>query len=447
MADDASAVEPGAERQRQWWLLLPAVLIAAVGMKLYFDLSQVPKTNAVVTLTAAPEPAASAPSSVEPLASGTVEGLWGHPSLAAERVGRAASAALATARAAAGLTPQPPAEVVMDLCGVGRLTVPRPELMDPDKENVTNFETLPAPLGLWARTEAWPRVLAAMEEAAQPERTRAAAQVLRASGMLFAEFRLGTQPALPVSEIAQATRSLARLARRTSDATVLSWALAMCEREQQPSVDCKRLSPRELSRLAPDEAQSWLALAFMPGISAAQRDAAMDKAAQAERLGGQSYQLTQAVDSVWPGDVPEYLRLDLLIQALAVDGAMAPQWLYPIARLCNQQALSDPQRALQCEAIARKLQTNETSLQALVFAAGLGKRLGWSEAELATMQAEHISLASRPIAMLDEQPYACQAVATTRQWLADAASQGEVRAMRQRAAASPQVTPRPATGK
>lgn len=48
-----------------------------------------------------------------------------------------------------------------------------------------SLELLPRPLGQHARAEAWPRVLAEMD-GSPTERSRAAALVLRASGLLEA---------------------------------------------------------------------------------------------------------------------------------------------------------------------------------------------------------------------------------------------------------------------
>lgn len=440
-------------------MLLLAVLATAVGTKWTVDRGSA--NGPEQAQGAAPVAAASANGSAGESASAPVrastpalasavdanEPKWGQPGLAAERVGRAASAALATARAVAGLAPQPPAQVVLDLCGVGRLTMPRPEARGSEPQNAKSFETLPEPLGLWARAEAWPRVLAAMETKDRPERTRAAAQVLRATGLLNAEARPGLKPPAPPAEIAQATRSLARLARRTKDATVLHWALAVCEREAQPTADCKRLSPRTLTRIAPDEAQSWLAWAQVPGLPAAEQTAAMEKAAQAPRLGGESFQVAHAIDMAWPANLLEYLRLELLVMAVGFDHAMPPLWLNPVDRLCTAATLAGAQRQRQCDAIGRTLQGSSGSLHALRTAADMGQRLGWPEAEVQALTAQHAALMdSAAMLMGTDQPYACQAVENTRQWLTDAANLGEVQALRLRAATQP-MTPRPAASK
>jgi len=287
-------------------------------------------------------------------------------------------------------------------------------------------------------------VLAAMDDTAQPDRVRAAAQVLRASGMLHAEATPVPAAPAPVAETAAATRALARLARRSDDATVMSWALAVCSRQTQASADCKRISARDLARLAPDDAQSWLAVAAMPGLPIAGQELALQKAGQAARFGGQDQQLPLALDSAWPTELPGYLRPEILVAALGVELGLGLPFLQMTAAMCGRDALQNDGRRASCEAMARQMQAQGRTLLAAGLARGLGQRLGWPEAELAAMAEESKSLFQAvPQTAEVDQPYSCDAVEDTRQWFQAIARDGELAELRRRRAIS-NTTPKPA---
>jgi hypothetical protein len=445
-------------RRGLWPLLLALALVLAVGLHLGVQRGTV-RADAPpgirgpgVTVAPGEVPAEAPVAAGSGVASDTgrlPEPSFGKPAEAAARVGRAASAALATARAAAGLAPRPPAERVFDLCGVGRLTIPEPPASGPD----ATFEALPRPLGLFARQQAWARLLPLMDQPDQPERVRAAALVLRASGLLDAEATPSAPQGTASTELAAmqaSTRALARLARGSRDPYVLSWALALCDRVLATDLaPCRRISPRDLAGAAPEEAQAWLLLAAMPGLSAAQRQAAMEQAAAADSHGSLDMQLPAVLDSVWPGalaDWPDYLRLQLLVQAIGVDVSLGANMPLLTARLCDANALQDPAQRPLCEGIARQLQTHARNLLQLNLAAGLGSRLGWPEQETTGMRAEAERLLRyTPESEPAGQPFSCPAVQDIRQWVQSLARDGELAELRRRASQStPTPTPAPA---
>ncbi len=391
------------------------------------------------------------------MAASAAEPQWGQAGEAAARVARAASAALATARAAAGLKAAEPVESVLELCGVGRLNLPLPlpEHSAQTPRVRAAWEALPPALAEPARRQAWLRVQAALSAPRQTERSRAASWVIQAHGPAFGQAlqpasgqaeTAATTAALPSPAVAAAVRSLARLARNSRDATVVHWALAACSREGQPSADCRRLSARDLVRLAPDDGMNWLRVAGQAGAGTA-GDAALNKALQAGRFGGATGQLAQLVDAAWPDDLPGYLRLDLLRGSLLFEAGLARPALEAAAALCSAQAMDRPGRRAQCDALARQMLAQGREGGVLDTVASLASRLAWSEADLEPLKRDEAALFQATASLLPaDQPYACPVLDDTRNWVQSVAADGEVQAARRRLANKP-TTARPAASR
>lgn len=439
----------GPPRWRAWLWLLSAALGATVGLHLlveHWGLGGNETAAAAAEAQAASAPAGSAAGS--PAAASAVQPGFGQTAEAAARVGRAASAALASARAAAGLAPKPPAERVFDLCDVGRLTIPEPPASGPE----ASFEPLPRALGLYARQQAWQQILASLGASGQPPAQQAAALAVRASGLVDLEASPATLAAAaagqPVqAEAREATRALARLARSSADPLALHWALAACERVGPASLpECRRISWRDLARAVPEDGQVWLALAAQPGVPRAEREAALDRAAAAPAYGTLAMRLPALVDAAWPAGLPGYLRLEVLASAIGIDAALGAGLVQKSVLPCRDAALADPTGRARCEALARQMQTHARSLLDLGIARGLGRRLGWSEVETGAMSRE-IDELSRLVPQTEEagQPYSCPAVEDTRQWLQAVARDGELSELRRRATQA--STPRPASSR
>jgi hypothetical protein len=432
-------------RRRAWPVLLLSALLLVLGLQLMLD-RQRPRAPAPVAAGPLPAPGASAAQAVasSALPASAPEPQWGQAGEAAARVARAASAALATARAAAGLPVAAPTEWVVDLCGVGRLSLPVSEGGAGPADPAAIWARLPASMGETARQQALPRVLAAMAAPGQPERARAAAAVWQALGPSGAPAG-GTATASPATT--QATRTLARLARTSRDPTVRVWALAACSRETAASAECRRLQPRDLARLAPDDGLHWLRLAAAPGTPAAARAEALQRAGQADRFGSSGAALAQAIDAAWPDELPGYLRLQLLREAHALETTIQRPALEAALNLCTAQALAEAGRRQNCEAVARRMQQDPGNLAVLETAELLGARLGWPESERQARAIEQAAL-SRATAWSSptDQPLACPVLEDTRQWLGQVAADGEVQAARRRLAAQPTAS-RPAASK
>ena len=417
----------------------------------------------------------------------------------AVRVARAASAALAAVRQRN--EPLPPPERSLELCDLGRLTVQLPPPLPAGNApagraaavagaaSVTAASAgaapgtavaslvsgaaswavwsqppgLPPALGVQARAAAWPEVLAALEAPGQGLRARAAAQLLRASGLPAAEladarravaggpasvegaasspagaaWRPGAAEAQAQS---QAVAQLARLARPTArsgqpvqgDATVLRWALAQCARSPRPGADCRRISARELTRLAPDDSASWLALAAQPELPAAQREAAWQRAAQAPQFSGLAAGLAQQVDAAWPAHLPGHLRTQMLAQTIDLERSLEAQAVPALLQRCSEEALQQPAMRTRCDALGRLALARGPDLAWLGVARVLGQRLGWPDAQRRALRNEEAALqllAAQPLML--EQPLACPALASTRAWVQAVAAQGELGWLRQ----------------
>jgi hypothetical protein len=269
-------------------------------------------------------------------------------------------------------------ETVLDLCGVGPLRVKLPQA----GEQPSSFELLPNALGVYARSAAWPRVLAAMESM-PGDRSRAAALVLKASGLLDAEATL-SQLTLPSVDVSRWQSELALLAKASSDAAVLRWALAVCLRDPTAPA-CQTLSRQDLVRLAPDDGSHWLAVAATPGATTTEREAALRRAAAASRFTSMP-SLAMAVDAALPPDLPGYLRQDLLVQVIGVEAAFPDDTMFNLSNHCRTASAND--RRDLCLALADRLAAQGEDLTSLAVARSIGKRLGWSDARVESMRAE-----------------------------------------------------------
>ena len=255
-----------------------------------------------------------------------------------------------------------------------------------------------------------------------------------------------------------AARSLARLARGSRDPTVLRWALAACSREVgQPSAECRRLSVRDLTRLSPDDGLGWLQLAAAPGAPGAPgattaaaerlREQALDRASRADRFGPSQGTLAVLVDTAWPDDLPGYLRLHLLRQALALDAELMRPVLEAAKGQCTAERLESPGRREACDRLARNLLMRAQEGALLDMASVLAARLAWPEVDMQPLKEEEAALLQATASLVPtDQPYACPVLDDTRNWVRSVATDGELQAARRRLAMNP-TTARPAASR
>lgn len=310
---------------------------------------------------------------------------------------------------------------LLQVCGVGSVRI-----RDVAAARQQSLEVLPPALGLYARREAWPRVLARLD--AGTDRARATALALRASGLLDAEATIAPQAQLPdaAAAAAAAVRQLAVLAAGTADASVLRLALLACQSHAQTQ-ECRALSPRDLVRLAPEDGSHWLQLA---AAEPAERDAALLRAAQSARF-SPTPSLVAPVDAAMPQDVPPYLRADLLLQALGVESGLLFDFaMFSALRPC---ASGDVPRAV-CTQLADAMAARGQSLTVLAAAESLGRRSGgWAAERSKAVVAERDALFLELLTVdADIQVHGCNAVGRRRRLLLDIAAMGERAALQQR---------------
>lgn len=324
-----------------------------------------------------------------------------------------------------------PKQMTLELCGIGRMSI----LLPSDEAEGARRELLPRPLGQYARAEAWDRIMSTLD-ASLADRERAAAMVLRASGLLDGEATaalLARQPRTTAH-----VQQLATLARQTRDAGVLQWALAVCERE--PALEaCLALSPRDLVALAPQDGRNWLLLA---AVDAGRRDEALRRAAQAPTIGS-APSLLAAIEAALPADLPPYLRHELQLQALGFELALPDPTLIVATKHCHRTA---PAGDATCSLLAEALQQRGPDLLAMFVGRKMGERLGWPAARVTATKAEEARLRAQFPKAATDQPYGCAEVGRMRNYLLDRAAVGERAALQRRmtaaASAPPVASPR-----
>jgi hypothetical protein len=396
-------------------LLVVMLLVLGPGARRWFTGPAAPTVPAGAVAAMAPAPPAAAAASA---ASASAP-----PMALAAAVARAARAASdAPAHAA-----PPGLPLSLELCGVGRVSLPEPPV------GSAGFELLPRPLGADARAAAWPRVLARLD-ASPALRDRAAALVLRASGLLDADASL-TQVPQPRADTAPALQALVELARRERDPAVMRWALQLCDRALAAPA-CQGLTPRDLLALAPDDAAAWLRLAQTEPAAAPEAFAAA--AAPSSRYVTSNFDLPAIVDAAFPPELPGYLRLDLAVAAIGIEMGFLSNPPIDVARRCQRLAATDQAARSECAALATMLVERSDSLIALTVGRAIGERLqAWPAERLAAIKAEEAREQARSMGLIEGRgAYGCEGISRLRDFMVQRARTGELGALRAASAAS-----------
>lgn len=329
-----------------------------------------------------------------------------------------AVAAGSTAQSAASMAPGSPRKPLVkpgevDICGIGirsgeALAVP--DAAPDASASLPQLTIAPQRLVETGLPELWRRLGEAMRNSLDP-RQQAAALIMNlpADGKYFHAAVVGEQ--------------LRQLALRSKDPLILQWAFSRCRANE--GANCPHALARQWVRTEPGNLMSWLALL------------ADEPAAQAEALHGMALarfvdiragQLQYQVDTAIPDDMPPYLRMSAVIQAVGVDAALLAN-LSALSRLCGASATADANRYQQCDAIAHVMVDHGRDLLTLAFGRRLAERLGWPADRLRQLNDEVASLsglaAAKPGIDL-AQPYSCESIASLRQWVKSLAVNGEL---------------------
>lgn len=227
----------------------------------------------------------------------------------------------------------------------------------------------------------------------RPAALARAAALLSASGDVFERLagrllasraRAPNQPPPPEAMLALVSEALA-----SDDPRMAGLAAQLCA---TPSVEapaaCSSLPPGRWAAVDPDNVQPWLALAGQAqdgGDSATVREA-MARAAQARHSTLVSTQLVRLAASPTLQSLSPLDR-ELLVIDLIGAGARLTSELIDTSRLCPTGGMG-PARMQQCGAVAELLVTRGQTLLEHGIGMSLGRRSGWDEARVASLEAE-----------------------------------------------------------
>ncbi|MGZ5747752.1 MAG: hypothetical protein ACXWJ3_16380 [Caldimonas sp.] len=327
----------------------------------------------------------------------------------------------------------------MQLCGGGWLRV------DGDEDRVARDIAA----AVAARMDAVREPTLAAMRSSDDERVRAAAAYFEASAARYSLAEVGA-----CKDAADCTRksdelwqapephrdALARLAQSTTDPVVYAWAHAACRRARGASA-CQLVNAAQWTRLDPDNAVPWLALADEArarGDGAAVDDA-MFHVASAARFDASEGQLAAVLlDHAPAGESSLLGAAHLATQAIGFGSADAARSLQALGSYCRGRDLGDGNRRETCERIATLAAERSTSLLAQSIGISIGKRLGWPAQRL--QAAEDERWAFNAVSMAQERgPTAeagCAWAQNAVQQIRDRAEVGEVEAARRNVAAT-----------
>jgi hypothetical protein len=310
-------------------------------------------------------------------------------------------ASSAGAAAAASGAMAPANQALWDLCGIGRMPVPRGR--DPAE--------LPPALGEWPLAEASTRLLTVLEHGTP--RQRAAARLVAHAGAQG-------DVARPLSQLAL---QLAQHGRDAGDAVVMAWALALCEHGD----GCAGQVIEDWIALQPENLAPWLALASAEPTST--RALAGMRQARHFRLGYGA--LSGTVRTALTAAEAGYVRASLLRRALAIEGTLALPPLMPVTRWCPARPGVD---ASDCDHLAQVLTTGSDTLLGYFVGTRVAERAGWPAARLEGLRATRKRLeagATRMAAGLIDpsmQPWSCTSAAAVDDFVRVLGDVGELEA-------------------
>jgi hypothetical protein len=182
-------------------------------------------------------------------------------------------------------------------------------------------------------------------------------------------------------------------------------------------------------------AAAWLP-ALWPHSERAQQTA--ETIAAAEQFNSRYGVLASSAMAVMPNQVPPYVQQNLLVEALAMEGAALPgfQSLMAMCRPALFTGGAAPAPApvpAPCTAVAHLLVERSVTLRGHQIGSNIGEWGGWPKAQEEARRAQASAKLSS-IAFFD-QPMSCATVEAARGWVREVATKGEMATLRERAAA------------
>lgn len=236
---------------------------------------------------------------------------------------------------------------------------------------------------------------------------------------------------------APAAQALARLAVSAADPTAYALAIYGCRLNQDGA--CAQLSKSHWAQLAPDNAVPWFWLA--EEARARKDEPAMIRALERAAL-------AQTSDYAWgvilepaahpqARALPPASRVVLLSTLIGIYSALPPPSYLPVTQFCASERLADSVRRGQCDDLASMMTERSASMLELSLGTGLGERLGWNAERVQRLgdEREAIFLLSMQ-GWQPEDTYSCGFVEYVEARVNDLATVGDLRAGRQRIAAS-----------
>lgn len=285
----------------------------------------------------------------------------------------------------------------LELCGAGTVTVRVREGGPPPLPG--DAPPLPPHLGEYALEAARHELVAAL--AAGPPRWQAAAALMSGND-----------------------ETLRRVALGGTDPVALAWAAARCRGDSA----CGAEPLARWLALEPDNALPWLQLwQSQP----ARREEALAGLRRATRFRAGWANLADTTLQALPAHVLPYLQLPLIVEAIGIEAALPDPGPFTILELCPASMERGSTRQADCDAWARLLLQGDT-LIAQGLGVRLGERLGWPPERTEPLRQSLRDLSGTAVtAIFDlQQPYGCDGVRRTREWVRRVSHDGEVAALR-----------------
>jgi hypothetical protein len=251
------------------------------------------------------------------------------------------------------------------------------------------------------------------------------------AGCIQRQIRAAAQAAAP------AAQSLARLAASAQDPTVYALAVYGCRLNQDDA--CAQLSKSRWAQLAPDNAVPWLWLASEAHASKDEAALinALQRAARAKTSEHEWSAILRTAEHAQALELAPAARAVLLGRLIGIYSAFpAPAYL-ELTEECAKDQLAAPARRQLCDELATMLTERSASMLELWVGTKIGEQVGWPPDRLQRLRDEKDAI--QRLSAGDWQPedlYSCRFVEFAEERVRELATLGELRAGRQRIAAS-----------